>query len=303
MTVFLIPSTRTGDITRELLAFATCAIAGVLISVLPHLIWWQKLGEPVWIADHDDVVYMTVASSAHGDGHFSLSDPVDPEGKTSVGHHPHLVPGLALARLLGWSTIRINLAWRICAGLTMAAGWYLVFRHYVGRVWLAAALAIVCLADVGYVNTFQPLLRQAVVLAKIASGSAVYDMLFHGQLRIVNPALTLPYLLVFVWAMVRARERPSIGRIVFAGLACGALFYVYFYFWTAAGLALALALALDRGHRRVYLYAGCIGLLVVVRPSSVRCMSSRRWRPIGSCERISCSPSPDSADWRSRKRV
>jgi hypothetical protein len=150
------------------------------------------------------------------------------------------------------------------AGLSLALTWYLLFRNSVEHAWLAALFVVLCLSDIGYSYSFHPLIGQCMAIGRFAlhAQGTVYTEHTSGQLRIINPALTLPYLLILVWAMLAALRRPMPTRVGVAGLAFGLLFYVYFYFWTAAGLAIALAFAVDRGHWRVYFHAGWIGLLI-----------------------------------------
>jgi len=243
-----------------------CVFAGLLISVLPHLVWWPTVGEPVWIDNHDDVFYASLTVFPRDDHRFSfsLSDPVDPAHRQSLYNPLPAVPGIMIARSLGWGPIQTILAWRIWAGLSLALTWYLLFCTSVEHPWLAALFVVFCLSDIGHTSGLYPLVLQAMALGKVAlhAPGSLFGNYIHDQLRILNPALTLPYLLILVWAMLAARKRPTRARVAVAGLAFGLLFYVYLFYWTSVGLALALAFALDRGHRRVYFHAGWIGLLI-----------------------------------------
>jgi hypothetical protein len=84
----------------------------------------------------------------------------------------------------------------------------------------------------------------------------------HGltQWRILNPSLSLPWLLVYLWLVARAIKVPSAWRTGMAGAAFGLLFHVYFYLWTAAGLGLLVAAVLDPKRWKTYLPIGCIGV-------------------------------------------
>jgi hypothetical protein len=84
----------------------------------------------------------------------------------------------------------------------------------------------------------------------------------HVEWRVVNPAMTMAYLIILIWAVLQAREAPTCWRIAWAGASFGLLFYVYFHYWTAVGLALVLALGLDAGHRATYFHTGWIGGLL-----------------------------------------
>jgi hypothetical protein len=256
----------TSSWVKELAALAFCCTIGVLLATLPHLIWWPRLGEPVWIADYDDLgVYLALGGHAYQNHPWTHDDPVLAEGGTSPYPWLQMGPGVLVARLLGLGPLGLDLVWRAWAGLSIAAAWYLLLRQYVRRPEVAAALTAFLLGDIGLV-TAQPLYKQALVSARILAGRpggllASYPQI-HLQWRIVTPGLSLAYLLVSACLLGRAVARPSRGRIVAAGLGFGLLFYVYVYFWTAVGLGLVLALALDAGRRRVHLLVGAIGGLV-----------------------------------------
>src|SRR5579864_706578 len=132
------PTVRRSDIV----AAALCIVVGVSLSVLPHVVWWTRLGKPVWIADEDDLLYLSVASQAYFNHPLALSDPTRVAGGATI--YPWLLfgPGIVVARVLGLGPLAINLVWRAWAGVSIALGWYLIIRHYVGRPWLAAALAV-----------------------------------------------------------------------------------------------------------------------------------------------------------------
>ena len=78
---------------------------------------------------------------------------------------------------------------------------------------------MIVLSDAGYNSVFRPLFRQMVILGRLALGRPgdLFVDLIHAQWRVFNPALTFPYFLVFVWAVIRARERPTAARITLAG--------------------------------------------------------------------------------------
>jgi hypothetical protein len=258
--------TRAPGATRHRVAAAVaCMAAGLAISVLPHLLWWPRLGEPVWIADWDDLGYYLAMGAQAYHGHpTELGDPSWIGDGRGINVYSRLqsVPGILVARALGLGPMGVGLAWRALAGLGVGLAWYLVFEHFVGRPRVAAALALIPMADHG-LDHGRLLAEHALVTAKLAAGrpGVLLDsapvLLAHW--RIVNPALGMPYLLLFVWLLARARERPTPARRSAAGLGFGLLFYVYFYYWTAAVPALLLAWILDVGHRRVYLEAGLIG--------------------------------------------
>jgi hypothetical protein len=250
---------------RDLVAAALCVVVGVLLAVLPHIVWWFKLGSPVWIADYDDLLYLSVASRAYHDHPAYLSDPASVEDRAVIFDWLEFAPGILLAKVLRWGPLGINLAWRIWAGLTIALGWYLIVRHYVRRVWITMALVILLLTDIG-ITSAHMLVRPTEVAVKLASGhpGSLFTTFpqFHFQWRVITPSLSQAFLLLHLWLLARARVQPTWPRLAWSGVGFGLLFYIYFYFWTAAGLALLLALALDAGHRRVYFHTGWIGTLI-----------------------------------------
>jgi hypothetical protein len=254
-------SWRRGD----LVALAACAGFGWLLAFLPHLIWWSRLGEPVYFADSDDVEYMSVSAQAYFNHPTWLGDPTIAASDRSMYPASQFVPAVVLTRVLGLTPLGVDQIWRSWAGLSLGIGFYLVVRLLVTRPRNAAAVAAVLLADVGTMSC-TPIWGQCRTFWQLFAGRG--SALFDGyprlltQYRLITPGLSLWALLVHVWLVARARERPTWLRVVVAGASFGLLFYVYFYFWTAAGLALVLALIFDAGHRRVYFLVGCLGGLI-----------------------------------------
>ena len=249
----------------DLFAALVCAAFGWLLAFSPHLLWWPTLGEPVYIADFDDLEYMSVCAEASFNHPARLGDAAIEGGDRGMYPASQFVPAIALTRALGWGPERVDLVWRTWAGISLGIGFYLLIRRFVERPWVALALTAALLSDSGML-TANPFWGQARTVLRIATGRG--ESLFDGfpkiltQYRLITPGLSLWALLVHVWLLSQARARPSAPRIALAGLGFGLLFYVYFYFWTAAGLALVLALALDAGHRRVYFHVGWIGGLL-----------------------------------------
>lgn len=252
------------EATRGRAAAAACvaAAAGLALSVLPHLLWWHGTGRPVWVADHDDLYYLAVGGHAYLDHPWSVSDPV-PTGGGFLPHRPLVfLPGVLAARLLGWGPLGVNLAWRVGAGVGVGLGWYWAARARLPGPWLACGLAVLLMADTGLIEC-RPGLSQVRHAARILTGHTgdlfASKPLLHGAWRVITPAATMAYLLLFVGLLLRARDEPTPPRLAAAGLGFGLLFHVYFYYWTAAGLALVLAFALDAGRRRVYFHTAWIG--------------------------------------------
>jgi hypothetical protein len=246
-------------------ALAVCALVGLVLALLPHCYWWPRIGQPYWINDSDEVLYLSVAARAYHDHPTYLSDPVRASYAPTLYPWLQYVPAIVTARLLGWGPLGISLVWRIWAGLTIPTAFYLVLRHYLRRPIPACALAVFLTADVG-TGMHRLIYKQ---IAWLIASVAILRHQPHAELhylcplwRLITPALSLGFLLLHLWLLARARERPSWGHLASSGLGFGLLFHVYFYYWTAAGLALLMASALDAGHRRVYFHTGWIGGLV-----------------------------------------
>jgi hypothetical protein len=265
----------------DLIAAALCILVGIALSILPHLLWWPRLGAPIWIADLDDLMYLTFASQAYENHPAYLGNPNHVSGVPSMYPWLQFVPGILVAKALGLGPLGINFVWRVWAGFSIALGWFLLLRHYVGRPWVAAGLTIFLLADIGLLAG-RPLVNQATYLVRLVTGDGERHFVTTPvlgnvpvlagipgvcpQWRIITPGLNLVFLLMYLWLLARARTKPTWPRIVGAGVGFGLLFYAYFYYWTAAGLALVFALVLDASHRRVYFNTGWIGGLVGLPP-------------------------------------
>ncbi len=273
----------------DILAVGACVLLGLLISLMPHLVWQLHSGSPVWIADNDELLYLSYGSQSYFNHPGSLSDPALTQH--GPGMYPWLlmVPGVLTARLLGISPLGISLIWRTWAGISIAVGWYLLARFYVKKPWVAAALSVVLLADIGVVGG-RPILRQSVTTIQFLLGQT-HNLLdtnpqIHPEWRIITPGLSLAFLLLHFWLLARAKEVPSRKRIVLAGLGLGVLFYAYFYYWTAACLALAIVFLLDVRHRKVYWQTACVGVLAglpsLITTFLLKRTSSPDW-PVRSC--------------------
>ena len=269
---------------REVAAALVCGLAGLSIAVLPHFQAWCEQGSPVWVADNDDAYYLAIAGQAYHGHPFSLSDPVSAQGEF-IPHRPlALLPGVWVARALGWGPMGINLAWRIWAGLSVGLGLFLVARVTGLRTWVAAGLAVLLLSDAGLCDC-HPLVRQAALVGRIVSGrtEALFQAqpILHPTWRIVTPAAAAGYLLLHAGLLLRARRSPAVGWRLASGLAFGLLFHVYFYYWTAAGLGLVLAFLLDRGHRWLYvqiaLVGGVVGLPALIGDVLARRSAGSDW--------------------------
>src|SRR5581483_10324986 len=243
-----------------------CFAVALAIAALPYPLWSLALGHwtLAYTADPDNRLYLQIASHAYFNHPWYISDPSRAGVPT---HYPwsQFVPFVLCARLLRLGPFGVNLLWRLWAAVGVAFGFFGMFWRSLRSRLAAAACTVFVLADSGLI-TAHPMVHQLSLLARIISGHA--GAIIHDwppilrQWRVVDPAVGLPIVLVHIIAVLAARERPTRGWLVGAGLSFGVLFYVYFYYWTAAAAALAVAFALDRDGRALYARAACIGLAI-----------------------------------------
>src|SRR5262249_6446262 len=128
-------STEVSPATRraEALAALACVLAGVALSMTPNLVRWLRAGDPAWVADTDELIYLRDACQAYFNHPTHLGDPVRADGGASISFWlPNVPPALA-ARMLGLRPVDVALLWHLAAGLALPAGAYLLVRHYVDR--------------------------------------------------------------------------------------------------------------------------------------------------------------------------
>ncbi len=244
----------------ELLPITTCLIVGLVMALLPAVVQWFSRGVLIWIGNGDELFMLALGSQAYFNHPAYLSDPVLVSGGASLFRQLPLLPGVWLAWASGGGPLAIDLWWRILSGLSLGITWYLLVRQVLPRPWIAAALTVILLVDAGLLSCGL-FFRQAQATAAVLGGSSnpTGGDFFHAEWRVATPALTMAYLLLNLWLVVRARQSPTTWSLALAGLSYGLLFHVYPYFWTTATSALALAFLIDPGHRRVYLWTGLVG--------------------------------------------
>lgn len=246
------------NLRKEAAPLGICVFVGLALSCLPYLLWWPYLGEPLWLADSDELYYLSLASQAYHDHPLRLGS------ETGGAIHPwlQLGPGILAAKALGLGPLRIGFLWRIFAGISIPIGWYLLLRRFLSLPWLVCAGTVVLLSDVGLLSGWL-LAKQILVLARCVLGRPgdLFENFpsLHYQWRISSPGLTLIYLLLYALSIERAKERPTLARILLAGTGLGVLFVVNSFYWTAAGLSLLALIFWDSARRAVYFKAGIIG--------------------------------------------
>ena len=250
----------------DLAAVTVCIFAGAVMSALPHLIEWWRTGHAVWIADYDELdIYLPVASHAWHGNPWHLADPVCP-GRDSYLPWLFINPAVILARLLGLPVIYIGFVRRLMAGAELGVVWYLIFRLYFSRRWIALSLALFALFDLGTMDG-RPLVEQVAEFVRLwrlppdRLLSYPDSPMTSGPWRIINPALSWPVLLIYIWTMGRAVKSGSRAATAWAAIGFG-LCFSYFYYWTAVAGSLVIGAILDRTRRRTYLWTAGVGFLL-----------------------------------------
>ncbi len=240
-------------------------IVGCLISTLPHLIMGFYTGSFFWITDTDELaIYLNTAAQAYHHHPFFFTDPMFSEPKPTMYPWAQLFPGTFLAYLFGLGSLGISLVWRSLAGLSIGLGWYLIFQHYLRNRWWSCAFAIFLLSESCLLEGKLFFKQFWIVFEAVVRHNRVYletPLLLHPEWRIITPGLSWFFLQLYIWLVIRAREKPNTARVVLAGLGLGLLFHVYFYFWTAALLGLLLSWVFDSRHWKTYFKITWIGCL------------------------------------------
>lgn len=262
------PNCANCDTPRALHAglLVLCGLFGALLSTWPHLAGWLQHGEPLWLADYDEIsIYLPLGSHAYRQHPAYLSDPTVAEETSTCFTSFPVIPGVLLAHALGIPVIYLGLVWRAIGGLLVGSMGYLLFQSLLQRRWLALLATLWFLCDGGivqgqvlYVHA-KNLVTLLTVPGELGEGQPPQ---FFPHWRIFNPSLTLPWWLLFLWLTVRAVDKPTSWRVGLAGAAFGLLFYDYFFYWTAGGLGLLLAICLDRKNARTYFLIGLTGTLL-----------------------------------------
>src|SRR5260221_13955080 len=108
--------------SSDLLAVLLCVVVGLALAILPHLISWQKSGDPTWIADDDEILYLTLASQSYFEHPSYISDPSSSESKPSYYPSLQFVPAVLVAKGLGLGPLGLALVWRVWAGVSLPLG-------------------------------------------------------------------------------------------------------------------------------------------------------------------------------------
>jgi hypothetical protein len=277
---------RVSDFNQNLLAISLLVLFGILISTLPHILWFLKTGDPAWIADNDDILYLSYTANSYFNNPLDLSDPVLANGGVTKYPWIQFIPPVLLAKLFGLDPVHINIIWRTWAGIAIPLGLYAVLITYTKRTWLSFGIAIVLMTDVGMLSATLGY-KHFITLTQITTNNAgdIFQSLpkLVRQWRIITPGISLPFLLLHIWLLQKAIIKPSRNHILFASLSLGCLFYIFFYFWTSAILAIVIALIIDTANRKTYFWVGIIGSLIglpqVIQQALIKNTTNSDWLP------------------------
>lgn len=253
----------------EILRISILLLGGALFSILPHLLAYLKQGSFLWIADNDDLFYLSLVSKSLFNNSYSILDPSS-SSLAPLSYYTWFLVGpiIIIGKLFHLEAAGIGLVWRIWGGVSMTLLHYFLFRALFRSFkskWLSFSATLFIMVDMGLMSS-RPLLVQGKTLFTLFFGNS--ENLFSGKphlfphLRIITPAVSLVFLLIAIYFLYKAVIEESKKNTILSGMAFGLLFYVYFYYWTAFGLGLLLSIALDWKKYKTYLYTGVLGTLI-----------------------------------------
>ena len=246
--------------------YVACALAGILLATLPHLVLWMQSGKPYYIADYDDLCYLGFAGNAFFEHPFAITDPAVSGNSGSIMPYLQYAPGLLPAKFFAWLALCGSTSAGGCSrGLSIGLAWPLLLGQLFRRRAWAFGGALVLMADAG-MQSGHLLFKHVLLCLQLAGGHRQQIFASFPQIlpqwRLITPGLSFAYLLVHLWAVVRLQESRERRRWLLAGSTYGVLFYDYFYYWTSATVALGLIFLLDRPRRRAYLLTAVTGGLI-----------------------------------------
>jgi hypothetical protein len=280
----------------DLLACVACVAVSLLLAIAPHLAMLATRGTLDYLADGDDVLYLTIARAPYY-GELALRDPFARASDAMPTIYPwaQFVPFTLPARWLGVRPILIALVWRVIGGILLGGSLYVLFRRLLGETrhptaW-ALGLSLVCLSDAGFAGG-RTLVENYGLVWHMLHGSTPLDKADAiGQYRVVTPLLNLPFLFLMVASLVP--NEPKRRAWIILGAAClGLCFHLYFFYWTAAVPALVASALTSlvvgfRGGRRwanvlptALVLAGGMALGLPQVYANARTYSSPELRPI-----------------------
>ncbi len=255
-----------GERIRLAVRLTILALAGALLAALPHAIAWVRTGDPTYLPDSDAFLYLAWSRDAVRHGAWQLSDAVHRPGEDGPMMHPWLlfIPPALLAHGLGLDMVGASVLWRILGGAGIALGLYAVVRPMVRDPQVALLAATLLVFDAGLlfgrIGLRGPELAVAALTGDAPFRAGPPQMMAH--LRVVPPALAIPFLLGHFTLVLHARKCSSMRRNLAAAASFGLLFYAYFYFWTMVLAGAMLALLVDTRARRLHATVLLVGLIL-----------------------------------------
>ena len=235
--------TNNFSMKKDILACILCSILGLIIALLPHIVVFLKYGSLEYLADGDDVLYLSIFKAPYY-GEWLLRDPFSSYSTKIVTLYSWLqfVPLSKLASSLGIPLILIPLLLRSIGGITISISLYVLFRlifiNSNRAIFFATSCTLICICDGGFLGrslleNFSNLKLMA-TNGVIGTGNSVLP-----QYRIITPLNNIPIVFLlsslFLPVIPRDWKTASIG-----GILLGCCINLYFFFWTAVCLALGL---------------------------------------------------------------
>lgn len=236
------------SLSVEILAALVCALVTMTLAVAPHFASLVKLGTLEYIADGDDVYYLSVSRIPYR-GELTLRDPFcGPwEKRPTLYSWLQFVPAAILARALDTGPILVALVWRTVGGALTGLAVYALLRRCLAGMrhpvpWALAA-TLVCVADAGFVNG-RSLVGDLLLIPTWMKGiTPQVGPKAFGLYRVVTPLTNLGPMMMVAAALIPSPRGRGIARAAVGAIALGLCVYLYFFFWTAAAVAVAIYIA------------------------------------------------------------
>ena len=224
------------------LALLASLVVGFSLAIAPHLTTLASRGTLDYLADPDDVLYLSIARAPYH-GESALRDPFARRSDAMPTLYPwaQFVPFTLPTRWLGLGLLRASLIWRTIGGLSLGGSLFVLFRRLLGgtghpTAWSLGA-SLVCLSDAGFVDGRMIVADYDLFRLMLHGSTPMNKADALGQYRVVTPLLNLPFLLLMVAALVPS-NRGRRARTMLGAVCLGLCFQLYFFYWTAAVAAL-----------------------------------------------------------------
>lgn len=248
---------------REAAAWFGIAALGAALGVWPHLARWRETGDWTFVADGDELLYLSWCRAIREEGSRRLTDGVRVAPEDGPMMHPWATFALPtiLGAALGVGAEGMGAFWRGLAGAALGLGLYGATRGISGAgVGVCLGLSAALLCDPGLAHGQPGLGHLRAAISPAWERSPVPNILAH--MRAPTPAIALAGFFWFLGRAGRLAREGGRGAAAWTGISLGLLFHLHFYCWTAATAGLVLAAAGSPGRRRGYRAALAIGLAI-----------------------------------------